>query len=313
MLTGRHLVALNAAAADSEQWVHLLPAGRFAGRDGRGPYEMHDAAAVIEATRQDAGRRQLPVDYDHAIDLAAPAGGQAIAAGWIKGLQARPNGIWGLVAWTGRAAAMLAAREYRYLSPVFRHTEGGRVTRLLRAALTNNPNLDLTALASAGGDMNDLLPELRRLLGLEANAAEDAILAAVRDLVEAGERQANAAATPDPASYVPIGELVRVTAELNKLRRGVSEQTAIAAVEAEIGHGRLPPFMRDWGVSLCSVNKPAFDDFVAKAGAAFKPLFERMVPGGPPPSGGIGDVPTEVAARLGLTTEDLRRHKETAR
>ena len=209
---------------------------------------------------------------------------------------------------------MLAAREYRYLSPVFRHTEDGRITRLLRAALTNNPNLELTAVASAGGDMNELLLELRRLLRLKADAGEDAILAAVRELIAAGERQASAAATPDPAKYVPIGELVPVTTELNKLRKGVDERIAIAAVEHEIGQGRLVPALRDWGISLCTVNKPAFDEFVAKTGKALAPLFQRMVPpGGYQRSTSIDDVPPEVAARLSLTPEDLRRHKETSR
>lgn len=162
--------------------------------------------------------------------------------------------------------------------------------------------------------MNELLLELRRLLGLEADAGEVAILAAVRELVEAGERQANAAASPDPTKYVPIGELVRVATELNKLRQGVDEQVAVAAVESEIKQGRLVPALRGWGISLCTVNKPAFDDFVAKTGGALKPLFERTVPaGGQLPSGHISDVPPEVAARLGLTPEDLRRHRETAR
>jgi len=42
------------------------------------------------------------------------------------------------------------AREYRYVSPVFQFDpKDGSVTRLLRAGLTNNPNLHLTAIAAS--------------------------------------------------------------------------------------------------------------------------------------------------------------------
>ncbi len=60
-------------AGETPEWIELIPAGEFAGRDGRGPYRLTDAAAVIEASqalRMDAG---LPIDYDHATDFAAPA------------------------------------------------------------------------------------------------------------------------------------------------------------------------------------------------------------------------------------------------
>jgi Mu-like prophage I protein len=98
------------------------------------------------------GRGRLPVDYDHSIDLAAPKGLPAPAAGWIDQLEARADGIWGRVAWTARAAASIAALEYRHISPVFDHTRGGAVVRILRAALTNSPAIpNLTALAASAG------------------------------------------------------------------------------------------------------------------------------------------------------------------
>ncbi|MBY0431223.1 MAG: phage protease, partial [Rhodospirillales bacterium] len=131
--------------------------------------------AVIEASRRYAGRKLIAIDYDHQTDHAAKNGRPAPAAGWIKGLQARPDGIWGMVDWTGRAAEHLRKREYRYLSPAFSHSPNGEVTCLLRAALTNNPNLELTALASAGGTIMECdLSELRQLLGLPADGGSAA-------------------------------------------------------------------------------------------------------------------------------------------
>ena len=69
------------------QWIELIPAGDFKGRDGRGPFRMSNAQEVIAATRalrMDAG---LPIDYDHATDFGAPEGRPAPAAGWICGLE----------------------------------------------------------------------------------------------------------------------------------------------------------------------------------------------------------------------------------
>ena len=71
------------------EWIELIPAGEFSGRDGRGPYWLKDPAAVIKATdalRMDAG---IPVDYDHATDFGAAEGRPAPAAGWIKELEER--------------------------------------------------------------------------------------------------------------------------------------------------------------------------------------------------------------------------------
>lgn len=301
-MLGSHLITL-AAAADGrrEQAVQLLPAGGFSGRDGRGPWRLEDAAAVIEATRRYAGAVKMPVDYDHAIDLAAPKGQPAPAAGWLKGLQARADGIFGLVEWTARAAEMIRAKEYRYLSPVFQHDREGRIKRILRAALTNNPNLELTALAAAEGVPMDLSSELRQLLALPEDADEAAILASV------GER-VKAPAAVDPTQYVPIGELVKATAELARVNRGVTLQAASTTVDTAIHAGKLPPFLRDWAVNLCTVNKPAFDSFVENTAGGAATLFAALVPGVSPGGKENGRLTADedsIARNLGLSADEF--------
>lgn len=84
------------------EWVHLIPAGIFSGRDGRGPYLL-DAQAVLDAFA--AHGADLPIDYDHQ-SLSAdektrprpPPGGSkssrrarmASGRGW-SGRRARPS------------------------------------------------------------------------------------------------------------------------------------------------------------------------------------------------------------------------------
>jgi phage I-like protein len=309
MNVGAHPVTLAAVAdAGREQEVHLFPAGRFAGRDGRGPYELAGATAVIEATRRHAGRARMPVDYDHAIDLAAPKGLPAPAAGWIKGLRARADGIWALVEWTERAAGLIQGKEYRYLSPVFEHHRDGRITRILRAALTNNPNLELTALAAAEGTRMDLSKELRQLLALPDDANEGAILASVIERLNATTSAA------DPTQYVPIGELVKATAELQRVNRGVTLQTATNTVDGEIAAGRLPPFLRDWAIGLATVNAAALQSFIERTvGDGKATLFAAIAPGVPPGGTQGGRLTSEenaVAQNLGLTVDEFTAAKE---
>ncbi|WP_332117251.1 phage protease [Azorhizobium caulinodans] len=178
----RHLVTLFSAFGTGPQvpdWVHLVPAGTFAGLDGRGPYTLADAASVI-ALSMGAGAK-LPVDENHAIDLAAPKGEPSPARGWIVALEARADGIWGRVEWTETGKALLADRAYRGLSPALAIAKaGGRVLAVLRASLTNNPNLaDLTTLHHRSQSTMDIAA-LRQTLGLATDASEDAILAAIR-------------------------------------------------------------------------------------------------------------------------------------
>src|SRR5277367_2788298 len=183
----------DAAAASAPEWIELLPSGVFYGRDGRGPFRLDDPAAVIASTTAMQMNAGLPIDYDHATDFGAPEGRPAPAAGWIRELEVRSGAIWGRVEWTARAASSIVAREYRYVSPVFQFDpKDGLVTRLLRAGLTNNPNLHLTAIAAArtaaaGNETRDPrmefpTQELRDLLNLDIDATVADVIAKVRQL-----------------------------------------------------------------------------------------------------------------------------------
>jgi phage I-like protein len=299
------LIALHADAplADGKRWIHLLPAGTFTGIDGRGPYDATDLEGIALASRDYAGQRQMVLDYDHGTDLARQSGAPAIAAGWIVGLQVRDDGIWGLAELTEKAAAHVAAREYRYLSPVFRHDKAGKVSAILRASLTNSPNLDmLTALGSAEDTttMDDFVAQLRELLGLPVDADKPAIITAL-----AGKLTAVQSAEPDPAKYVPIGQFQRTLNELNQLRQGVSKQAAEDHVDEQIGKGRLLPWMRDWAVSLCMSNLSAFDDFLAGIGPGFAKLRTITHAGRLPASShsAIDAQDAEIARNMGFEPE----------
>ena len=152
---------------------------------------------------------------------------------------------------------------------------------------------------------NRLTTELRALLSLPEDAEEDAIIEAVRALLSSRNAVGN-----DPSAFVPIADFIKVTAELNQVKQGVSRNSAVTHVDTQIERGRLPPYLREWGVSLCTMNKPAFDDFVDRTAPSMQRLFERQGHAATAITGDRalppgGDDEKAVCAALGLTTEDL--------
>lgn len=295
--------------AERRQWVHLSPVGKIVTRDGRGPYRVDDAEAVIRISFQSANVDKLPIDYNHAIDLAAPRGGGSPAAGWISRMEARADGIWGHVEWTPSAAKAISEKEYRFLSPVLLHTPEGRVEAIARASLTNNPNLTLTALNAAqkGASMetDELLRAMRTALGLEDGADGAAILASVNKLLESRN-------SADPALFVPIATFQQTVAELNRVRSGVSLQAAERVADEAIREGRLMPFARDWAVSLCQINVAAFQDFLDGAGKPLQTFITGLktpeLVGEPPRGGSLHSAQSEVAKNLGHSAEDMKKY-----
>ncbi|WP_259304674.1 phage protease [Thermomonas sp. S9] len=201
-------------AVSPPEWVHLIPAGVFSGRDGRGPYTL-DAAAVLEAFARHGA--DLPIDYEHQSLTATDKAGPVPAAGWITALDMREDGLWARVTWTPQAAALLAAREYRYLSPVFMHRQDGAIVELVGAGLTHTPNLHLRAAAARQLEahaVDELLERLIYMLNLPVTATADEVAAELQKLIDrltAAEAAAQAAqsaqpAAPDPAQWVPMSQ-----------------------------------------------------------------------------------------------------------
>lgn len=300
---------------DNVQWVHILPTGTNYARDGRGPFRLENASLVIEATRQYHGSTKMLVDYEHQVFNTKTNGKPVPAAGWIVALQSRADGIWAKTEWTSQAAEMIRTKEYRYLSPAMITDKSGKILRIFNVALTNAPALELTALAAAEISMNleAQMTGLRALLNLPATADYDAVKAAIAVLQAA--QSAMASAVPDPAQYVPIGEFTRVVQEANSLRQGISKQSAETYVEEKIREGKLVPYMKDWAIGLCSVNKPEFDRFITTTGPAFSALLGTVLPSGYK-RGGASDALDEsemaVCTTLGLTTEQFIAARDSA-
>jgi phage I-like protein len=263
-------LSLPDVSGGAPDWVHLLPRGEVRTFDGRGPYRVTDAPAVMMASFADP--RGLPIDENHATDLAAPAGHPAPARGWIKEMQLRLDGIWGRVEWTEAGRALVADRAYRGISPVLMHDKAtGQITRIARASLVNTPNLrDLIALHSQQDmKMNDM-ERLAEAVGLEAGATVDQMIDAIKAMktaktdtataamqsaigeigVALGVQQgadlvaivaaANAAKTAGRSEVAALqSELAAVTTRLNGITESAARERATTFVDGEIKRGRV--------------------------------------------------------------------------
>lgn len=189
-------------------WMLLVPAGRFTARDGRkfDSGTKRDMEAIVARTKAYHGSTDMVVDYDHQSVFGTKdgVGGTARAAGWIKELQVRDDGIWGRVEWTARAQAEIESKEYRYLSPVIPHRKtDGRVYFILNAALTNTPALEnleaaaasavLATIPDEGTDMEEIL----LALGLPKGSGEDKVLSAINGLLSNSSAIAKAVGLDD--------------------------------------------------------------------------------------------------------------------
>ena len=289
--------------------VLLFPMGDVRTRDGR-RYRLDDAAhaaQVIAASTAHAGRRFIPVDYDHqlvyGVGAAGPGkvgGGQAPAAGWIDpaSLEADSAGIWATVAWTQTAAARLKALEYRYVSPSFLAGKDGRLSKIVHLSLVNDPAID--ELPAVAADLNagtldtasstatetPHMKEIALALGLPEDATLEAILAAIAKMGGAPPSMATAAAAlglPADASadqiFTAAAAAATATPDPAKfvpVAALTETQTRLAALEDERREriltaaaeaGKISPALRPWAADFLKKDEAGFTAWLKDAPA----------------------------------------------
>lgn len=347
----RHAVAVAAFAAalgapsDGNLYqVQVTPASDFTPRDGRAMsvpawrIDAQIAQRVIERFR--ALRTPLVVDYEHQTLLTETNGQPAPAAGFFRDLQwIDGTGLVAIIELTARAAAFVAAGEYRYFSPVFSYDpRSGDLLRLEMGALTNNPALDglqqvsLLAAARFGFDINqetpmDLMQKIREALGLPADADEAAVLAAINQLkapaaeaaalraelgVAADVDQPTAIAAvaalksqrPDPAKYVPVEAANDMRTQLAALTARAQQRDVDDLVQPALADGRLLPTQEAWARELGTSNVAALTSYLDLA----PPIaaLRGTQTGGQPPAGdsdALTDSELAVCRQTGISAE----------
>lgn len=251
--------------------IQILPAGKeIRGVDGR-HWKNEDPAALC-AKMNTSGlvtvKNGCVIDENHSTDLSAPKGGEAPAFGWFRNFTVEADGsIWADVEWNARGQKAVSEKEYKYISPVFTRDKDGNITEILRAALTNNPNLDNPALNSSQetAEEKNMDKELCAALGIPETATTADALVAIKKL----KTELNGAQNKgvDLAAYAPRADLTAMQQRAEKAEKELAEMNAAslktkaeAAVEQAVKDGKIAPASKEVYLDLCS-TKDGFEKF----------------------------------------------------
>lgn len=181
--------------------------------------------------------------------------------------------------------------------------------------------------------MDNLLAQLRAMLGLAADADEAVIGAALAKLAEgvtalacknlsevlalkassfASPKQGGADSDPDPAKYVPVAAVAKLqdtiaalTAKIEELAAQSKQDDTGRNIAAALADGRLDKTLEDWAHTLGKSNPEALEAYLS----ARKPvaaLAGKMQTGGTQPPAGSTTLSAEdsyVIEQLGITPE----------
>lgn len=246
------------------EWLLVLPSPTFsAGLYDSEPYLVDEIARQLILEHFARRGNDLVIDYEHQTlyDVVAPA------AGWIRDLESREDGVWARVDWTERAAEFIRAGEYRYFSPVFDFDPvTRRVTALWNVAITNWPKThdqtDLTnqqiaakARAKYGREegmksLKNTLAKLKALLGapvakLKAEVVKE-LLGELPDDIEAAARAEGIEADALVETLVGLGAPPAegtVTAKVLLGELELPEGASLAQVQAKVLSLKSPAHM----------------------------------------------------------------------
>ncbi len=284
--------------ANLPEWIRVLPLGKVELADHREPFTVDEASLTSMVAAFRSRGIDLVIDYEH----QSLNGERAPAAGWIKDLEARKDGLWARVDWTQQAQEYLAQREYRYFSPVLRlDPETRRPMALMHVGLTNVPAINHLPplVARWGGEAKapgklkpvgltlgapmiemesvkekpKMVEKLKRLMGLTSEVEEGAVygkaLEAFRDLGvilnlpdDATVAQLKGAVEAHKAG---VARLHKAEEEVQALKARLVEETTERSVEEALKAGKVSPAQRGWALEYCRRDPEGFRTYAERA------------------------------------------------
>jgi phage I-like protein len=271
------------------EWIRVLPLGKVELADSREPLEVDAAALDAMVAAFQAQGVDLVIDYEH----QSLQGERAPAAGWIKNLEARSDGLWAQVEWTPQAQEYLRQREYRYFSPVLRlDPETRKPLSLMHLGLTNVPAIknlpplvakwggDKTSLAAAGVRLpasavkeGEVVLQLKRVLDLGPDAGHGVVW---RKTLEGFRELGTTLDLPAEASWSScLGRVQALKAaaagtdtlrqEVLALKTRLAEESANRSVREALKAGKVSPAQKDWALEYYRRDPEGFAAYVSRA------------------------------------------------
>lgn len=250
----------------AQSWIQIFKKGKFS-HPLYGEFEIDDKLLnnIVKnfETFQD---RDIMVDYNHGSGTAADPESTK-AAGWLRDLRVKKDGLYGLIDWTSPAVSYIKNGEFRYISPEwtdqYQDKRNGELVgpMLLAIALTNRPFLEGMApvqlseiplhakIKTHGGEPMKLVEDLKKRFGLAEDAADETVVKAIEQL-ESDSKSLSAAREEAAAANKKAAELLSGNEGLTKQ---LNEIKATAFADKIILHEKKAlPAQRDEIVKMCS-------------------------------------------------------------
>jgi phage I-like protein len=275
--------------------------------DHREPFLVDEVSLKSMAAEFRSRGVDLVIDYEH----QSLQGERAPAAGWIKELEARGDGLWARVDWTRQARDYLEKKEYRYFSPVLRlDPETRRPVALMHMGLTNVPAIKhlpplvarwggaatpgaprpggpaakaRTAKLDSVKEKAKMVEQLKRLMGLEPEVEEETVcgraMEAFRDLAAAlnlpGEVSVAQMKGAVEALKAGAMRLAKAEENLEALKGRLASETADRLVEEAMKAGKVSPAQHGWALEYCRRDPEGFQTYTDRA-PKLVPLGEEL-------------------------------------
>jgi phage I-like protein len=290
------------------EWIRVLPRGAVELSDHREPFVVDEVSLMSMAAEFRSRGVDLVIDYEH----QSLQGERAPAAGWIKELEARGDGLWARVDWTQQARDYLEKKEYRYFSPVLRlDPETRRPIALMHMGLTNVPAIKhlpplvarwggeaappetvcpdgpgvraLAAKMDSAKEKAKMVEQLKRLMGLEPEVEEVAVCGKA---MEAFQELAATLNLPGEVSVAQLKgavealkagatRLVKAEEALQALKGRLASETADRLVEEALQAGKVSPAQHGWALEYCRRDPEGFRTYTDRA-PKLVPLGEEL-------------------------------------
>lgn len=314
--------AVGADADTLDKEILIAPFGEFDHHLGRQQLDIEAALSILARAR--AGNRDILVDYDHHSLNPDHARQCGAAAGWIRlaSLKIGHDGIEAIIDWTEKARALIQAREYRFLSPVFERC-ANKIVALYNMGLTNNPNIPAVPPLINHEHVKEIKMDdqlksaLKKTLGIAPQADDDLLRAALKKVL--GDDEFPSAIEPLkktldelakifrlPETYTPdqlIASALKILDELAKSRAESTERVVDDAIKS----GRLAPTLKEWARDLSTKNPDSLSQFLANSKAR-PPFGELIDPTGKIEMKSIDPDFAKILASLGLSADDAQRY-----
>lgn len=180
----------------AQSWIQVFKPGKFSHPIYGEMNISKDMLGKLVQNFETFADRDIMVDYNHGSGMAADPESSK-AAGWVRDLQLKKDGLHALIDWTAAAVDYIANGEFRYISPEwteqYQDKRNGDLVgpMLLAIALTNRPFLEgmkpveLTEIPlkgkikTNGGELMKLSEKIKERFGLADNATEDDVIKAI--------------------------------------------------------------------------------------------------------------------------------------